>query len=95
METNIEKKPFTPYLLEEERNNKEEVLSLKLNQEERKVLNECKSILEQDKDSTALKQLMFIASKVLRDDKMAYILGVVYSNKRKNKRLGIIEFEQN
>ena len=43
----LEKKPFTPYKLENERTNKNEVISLKINIEERKHLNLLKTHIQQ------------------------------------------------
>ena len=70
-----------------------DTFTIRLNEAERKVLDESKKLLEQEKDSTALKQLAWIGAKVIHDEKTAYILGTVFENKRKNKRLGIIEFD--
>lgn len=70
-----------------------DVISIKFNEDYRELLKKCKEVLEQPKDSTAIKQLMQIGAKVILDEKMTTILGVIHSNKRKNKRLGIIDFE--
>ena len=67
--------------------------TIRFNEAERKSFEEDKKILEQSKDSTALKQLARIGSIVIHDSQMSAILGVVFSNKRKNQRAGIIEFE--
>ena len=66
---------------------------MSINPEERKVLDACKKILEQPKDSTALKTLAWFGAKVIQEDKITYLLGSVFKNKRNNSRLGIIEFE--
>jgi len=86
----IKKKPFVKYNLE---NSKEAVITVKLNEAQVIWLNEMKKVLEQPKDSTALKQLALIGSKVLLEPKTSEILGVIYANKRKNKRLGIVEYD--
>ena len=83
---------FTKYHLDEE-NKKLDAFTIRLNIEEREILNRSKKILEQTKDSTAIKQLAFIGAKVLHEQKTAYILGTVFRNKRNNKRLNIVEFE--
>ncbi|GEM_PF-5189578 len=70
-----------------------EVISLKLNPEERELLNKCKLVLEQEKDGTAIKQMVYVGAKVILEDKISYILGTIFANKRKNKRLGIAEFD--
>lgn len=57
------------------------------------MLKEAMEILEQSKDSTALKQLARIALIVLHDQKVGLILKTLFENKRKNKRQGIIDYE--
>ena len=89
----LEQKPFVPYKLEEERTDKFETISLKINKEERLLLERCKAILEQAKDGTAIKQLMFIGAKVIHEDKNQYLLGLVFKNKRNNARIGVADFE--
>ncbi len=85
----IEKKPFVKYNLDQ----KTDSFTVRLNPEERDLLDKCKRILEQPKDSTAFKQLARIGAKVLHDQKTEFIIKTVFDNKRKNKRLGIIDFE--
>jgi len=87
----INEKPFTRYKLDDEK--RDIVITVKFNTDERVWLDSMKRIIEQDKDSTALKQLAFIGSKVLLNPETAIILKTVFDNKRKNKRLGIIEYE--
>ena len=70
-----------------------DVVTVKLNEEERKLIDKCKLILEQEKDATIIKQLAWIGAKGIMEEKTAYLLGVVFDNKRKNKRLGIADFE--
>jgi len=70
-----------------------EVIGLKINDEYRDLIDRCKDALEQPKDATVIKQLMQIGAKVVLDEKIAHIMSIVFENKRKNKRLGIIEFE--
>lgn len=72
---------------------KEDTFTVKLNVEERKLLDAMKKVLEQPKDSTCLKQLAFIGAKVLGEPKTDEILRVVFKNKRNNKRAGIVDFE--
>jgi hypothetical protein len=85
----LETPPFTR--LNEEKT--ADIINVRLSTTEREILDKCKIVIEQEKDSTALKQLALIGAKVIQEEKMAYILGVIFDNKRKNKRLGIIEFE--
>lgn len=82
-----DKKPFVRYNLEK----KTDAFTVKLNKEERAEFENFKRIIQQTKDSTAIKQLAWIGAKVLLDDKMLEILGIVFGNKRKNERLGIGE----
>lgn len=89
----IEKKPFTNYTLEEDKKKGNIVISLKLNPEEQAQLIKDKNLLQQTKDGTAIKQLMQIGSKVIHDDKMGQFMQIVLENKRKNKRLGIVDFD--
>ena len=88
----VNEKPFTKQHLDEE-NKSIDAFTIRLNKEERTLLNSSKLIIEQSKDSTAIKQLAWIAAKVIHDEKMAYIFGIVFKNKRNNKRLGIVDFE--
>ena len=84
-----DKEPFTRYHEEKKR----DTFTVALNQEERELLEKCKKIIEQKKDSTALKQLAWIGAKVIHEEKIAYILGTLFKNKRNNQRIGIVEFE--
>jgi len=81
--------PFVRYGEEK----KVDSFTVRLNPAERADLEELKSILEQPKDSTALKMLASIGAKVIREEKIAFILETVFKNKRKNKRLGIAQYE--
>ena len=87
----IENQPFVRTKLDEEQ--RSDTFTIKLNAEERKWLEEMKQIIEQEKDSTAIKQLAYIGAKVLLEPKTTYILETIFDNKRKNKRLGIGQFE--
>ena len=59
----------------------------------RKELDEAKVIINQPKDTTAIKQLARIATIVIHDKKMMAILDVILNNRRRNKRLGIVDFD--
>ena len=86
--------PFTPYKLQEDRDrDKRETFTVSINKEERARLNEDKKILQQAKDSTALKQLAELGRIVLHQEITGKIAQVIMSNKRRNKRLGIVEFD--
>ena len=60
---------------------------------ERELLEKAKKILEQTKDSTAIKQLAWIGAEVILDQKIKRLIDNVTNNRRKNKRLGIIDFD--
>lgn len=87
----IEKPPFVRQTLGDLP--KKDSFTINLNEEERKDFEELKKILEQEKDATAMKQLASIGAKTLLDPKVGLVLEVVFKNKRKNKRLGIISFD--
>jgi len=93
-ESNIEKEPFRSYTLDED---KEEagakVLAVRLNKNELTRLQEDMKLIQQPKDSTALKTLAELGSIVIHDEKIALIMATMFKNKRNNKRVGIAEFE--
>lgn len=84
---------FVPTKLEEERNNIKDVFSVKINKEERLLLDKCKMVIEQPKDSTALKTLAWIGSKVILEEKTNYIISTLFKNKRNNERNNIHDFD--
>lgn len=89
----IEKTPFrTTKLEEEKKDDHRETFTVSINKEERKRLDEDKKLLQQEKDSTALKQLAELGHNVLHSDLTGKSLRVVLDNKRRNKRLGIVDF---
>ena len=88
----IIQEPFRKYHLDEEGKH-QDTFTLRLNPEERKQLEEDKRIIQQAKDSTAIKQLWKIASVVIQDKKMRQIISIVQGNKRRNERTGIVDFE--
>lgn len=60
----------------------------------RSILEADKKLLCQSKDATALKQLAMLGHKVIHDKKIREYLSIIIHNRRKNKRTGIIEYEQ-
>ena len=88
----LEKIPFVNYTLEGKK--KADIFTIRLNEQERKNLNQAKLVLEQPKDSTAFKALALIGQNVIHDPKIAVLLRVVFKNKKNNKLQGIVEFEQ-
>lgn len=85
----LEKEPFVRYNEEK----KADTFTVWLSVEDRKILEDAKKILEQSKDSTALKQLAWIGAKTIGSPQTAELLGIVFKNKQKNKRTGIVDFE--
>lgn len=84
----IEQEAFRKYNLDEK---KTDTFTVWLNKDERIWLNNAKKILEQPKDSTALKTLAEIGAKQLGNDTTMFILGKVFKNKRNNLRTGLQE----
>ena len=84
--------PFRKMHLDEE-GKKLDTFTVWINSEDRKMLDDAKKIMLQSKDSTALKTLAWIGAKTICDDKIAYILKQINSNKRKNKRLNVVDFD--
>ena len=84
--------PFRKTHLDEEGKSLD-TFTIRLNPNERKQFDEDKQILEQSKDSTTMKQLAAIGSIVLHDKKIAKILAVTTGNTRRNKRMGIADFD--
>lgn len=92
-EYNIEKKPFTKYKLDEEN---KDVFTIRLVEEDKKWFEDAKRLIQQPKNSTALKQLAKLGYEfVLHDQKVKDLLSTVIENTRKNKRVGITESEYN
>jgi len=87
----LTQEPFRKYNVEEKQ--VKDIFTVRLNEEERKILNICKKLIHQPKDSTCLKTLAWIGSKVIHEDKMTYLIDVVSKNKRNNERSGIVEIE--
>jgi len=84
----IEKKPFVRY----DEKTKNDVISLKINKEEREIINNAKKILEQTKDGTTIKTLALIGYKSITTPKIEYLINQIFRNKRNNERLGINDF---
>jgi len=85
--TIVNEKPFVKHNIEEDPRYK--IFTVRLNEQEQKMLKDDMAILKQPKDSTALKQLALIGHFVIHEDLTGRILRVVLDNKRRNDRLGI------
>lgn len=89
-EYNIEKKPFVKYREEENK----DIFTIRLVEEDKKWFEDAKRMIQQPKNSTALKQLAKLGYVfVLHDQKVKDLLVTVIENTRKNKRIGITESE--
>ena len=83
----ITKVPFRKYKAEDSKN---DIFTIWLNNDERKELDYCKGLLQQQKDSTALKQLAHIGYlKLIGDHSTRWILGQFSRNLYNNKKSGI------
>lgn len=84
------RKPFTSTRLDEERaEDDSKVIPVRLNKEELGWLEADARFLEQEKISTALKQLAVIGHIAIHDPKTYQLLELVFKNRRRNKRQGI------
>ena len=93
-EAELPKKPFRQYTLDKDKKETGIVIvTMKLNMEEQGQLIKDKKLLQQTKNSTAIKQLWLIGSKVLHEPKTKEIITTIIDNKRKNERSGISESE--
>ncbi len=88
------KKDFTPRLTEEERFEKlaveGEIIKIRLNKQERELLNIVKKTIAQPKDSTCFKQCLEIASTVVDPSTPnGNFLRILLGNRKRADRLGI------
>jgi hypothetical protein len=88
----LKKQPFRLY---DEEGSKEDKFTVKLGKDfSREMLDKSKSILEQERDSTTMKQLALIGyTKVILCPETQALLAIVFKNKRNNKRQGIVTFD--
>lgn len=87
----LKKKKFRLYELNPKK--RQDVVSIKLNKEEREWLEKQKVELQQEKDATVFKQLASIGSEVIHDTPAGTYFKTVLGNLRRNKRIGIVEVE--
>lgn len=86
--------PFTPTKLEEERNPDDKKFSVRIMPDEVGWFEHGKRIMQQPKNSTALKQLAKIGYElVIHDKKIMELLDTVINNSRRNQRTGVTESE--
>lgn len=87
----IEKEAFVPYKDQDERDQeKSKVITIRLNVDELRDLEELGKLLRQEKLGTVIKQLMKLGSHVLHDPQTEWLVETLFINERNNKRLGII-----
>ena len=85
----IKKTPFQTYKYEEDRKPLD-IFSIRLNKIERYELDKAKLIIQQPKDSTAIKLLANIGIyEVLHDQKIRFLIDQIFINQRCNERTGI------
>lgn len=91
---NLIRPNFESKTLTEDRDDRYEIITVRINRKEREMINTVKKFIQQEKDSTAIKQLMLIGYEiVIQDQKTNRILDIIINNLRRNKRLGIMEVE--
>jgi hypothetical protein len=82
----LDREPFRRYNLE----TKADIITIRLNPEERAILKECKPLIQQPKDSTAFKMLALIgAENVRHDHAFRAFLGFFFKNRKNNNIQGI------
>lgn len=86
----IKKVPFKRYNIEP-KDDGYAYITLRLNAEERRVLENDMRRLRQAKTGTSIKQLMKIGSIVLNTSEMGSVIELILSNLNRNARLGIID----
>ena len=82
-------KPFTPTLLEEEKESGGRIFTVRLNEAELAQLEEDARFMGQEKLSTAIKQLAKVGHYVIHDPLTRHVLDTLFINERRNSRLGI------
>lgn len=89
----IEKEKFVNYTVGEKKS--KDIFTVRLGDDfSRESLELGKKILEQERDSTAIKQLATIGlANVIHDAKTKALLAIVFKNKRNNKRQGIVTYD--
>jgi len=85
---------FIPTKLEEERDSQEITFTTRITKEDAVWFEHAKRLIQQPKNSTAMKQLARLAYEyVLHDDKILRMLDTVMNNYRRNQRTGTTESE--
>lgn len=82
----IEKTPFRATHEEKVRDS----FTVNLNKVEREMLEKGKELIHNYKDSTAIKKLAWIGLNEIQSDKMQGILSIIYEERRKAKKRGML-----
>jgi len=70
-------------------NQDKSIITLKMNDDEKKLIHESQYLLRQVKKGSTIKMLMKIGYKSITSPENRYMLDTVFGNIRRNKRLGI------
>lgn len=90
----LEREAFERTRLDEERaKDKGSVFSVWLNNKEIAELERYKELLQQEKDSTVIKQLAELGKILIDSDLTGSVMSLVFKNIKKNDRLGILYVE--
>ncbi len=86
----MEKEAFRSYTLADDKKEKQDIVSLRLNPQERKELEEIKRLIQQPKDATAIKTLAFeIGINVLHGKSPYDVCLLLFKNRLRNMRTGV------
>ena len=72
----------------------QDIFTIKLNEEERLLLNQLKKSMHQTRDSSTMKEAMKGYAEVIKTPLVVYHANLVIENDRKNRRMGITKFEK-
>ena len=81
----IETKPFQPMKLEEERDENDKKVSVRINQEEAAMIKEDQELFQLDRDSTTIKLLMKLGHNVIHGKSNAEIFRWIASDRRQRR----------
>lgn len=87
----LQKENFVSYNTDE--NKVKQVMSVKLNESERLMIDDAKNILQNIKSGSVLKSLAKIGYESITKGESRQLLATVFKNKMNNKRNGIADFE--
>lgn len=85
------KPPFRRYNQESD---KRDQVTVYFNKADRRILDDCKPLIQQERDGTLIRQLMLIGAEEVLSSKTNRILTTINENRRRNKVLGVGTFDQ-